>query len=93
MKTTLFIACAGFGIALTGLASFFGFGPLHREVASDAKRSYDPQEITAEDSADDDQFGFSVALDGNTALIGVPCPIARARAPVQRICLSAMMET
>ena len=31
-----------------------------------------PSKLTADDGADDDEFGYSVAIDGNTAVVGAP---------------------
>ncbi len=34
----------------------------------------DPSKLTADDGADDDEFGYSVAIDGNTAVVGAHQP-------------------
>jgi len=63
---TALVGAAGFGGALQGSAYVFG------RIFSPAILWYQSAHLAASDGAVGDNFGFSVALSGDTALVGAP---------------------
>ena len=68
----------GYSVALQGSTAIIGavFATSHQGAAYVFTRTVDTwaqtQKLVADDAADDDQLGWSVALDGDTALLGAP---------------------
>lgn len=60
----------GLGCVVALLAASTGASPVREIAPAAAQLSYDQVPLSANDAANGDSFGYSVAIDGNTLVVG-----------------------